>query len=67
VQFENGQEQVIRNLDRTLTGHETLSLDLDGDRRTIRRVVGLWQRDQPWLARHRRCVRPRRRGAGAED
>lgn len=39
VQFDNGQEQVIRNLDRTLTGNETLSLDLDGNRRAIRRVV----------------------------
>lgn len=39
VQFENGQEQVIRNLDRTLVGHDTLTLDLDGNRRAIRRIV----------------------------
>ena len=39
VQFENGQEQVIRNLDRALVGHDTLTLDLDGNRRAIRRIV----------------------------
>jgi len=39
VQFADGQEQVIRNLDRTLTGNESLTLDLDGNRRAIRRIV----------------------------
>jgi hypothetical protein len=39
VQFDNGQEQVIRNLDRTLSGHESLRLDLDGNHRAIRRIV----------------------------
>ncbi len=39
VQFDNGQEQVIRNLDRTLTGNESVTLDLDGGRRAIRRIV----------------------------
>jgi hypothetical protein len=39
VQFGNGQEQVIRNLDRTLNGNETLTLDLDGGRRNISRIV----------------------------
>jgi len=39
VQFANGQEQVIRNLDRTLTGNESVTLDLDGGRRGIRRIV----------------------------
>jgi hypothetical protein len=39
VQFDNGQEQVIRNLDRTLTGNESVTLDLDGGRRSIRRIV----------------------------
>jgi hypothetical protein len=39
VQFDNGQEQVIRNLDRTLTGNESVTLDLDGGRRGIRRIV----------------------------
>jgi hypothetical protein len=39
VQFDNGQEQVLRNLDRTLVGSECLTLDLDGGRRSIRRIV----------------------------
>lgn len=39
VQFDNGQEQVVRNLDRMLTGNEGLTLDLDGNRRAIRRIV----------------------------
>jgi hypothetical protein len=39
IQFENGQEQIIRNLNRTLTGNECLTLDLDGGRRQIHRVI----------------------------
>ncbi len=39
VQFDNGQEQVVRNLDRTLVGNASLTLDLDGNRRAIRRIV----------------------------
>ena len=39
VQFANGQEQIVRNLDRTLTGNESLTLDLDGGRRAIKRVI----------------------------
>jgi hypothetical protein len=39
VQFENGQEQVLRNLDATLVGSQALTLDLDGGRRAIRRIV----------------------------
>jgi hypothetical protein len=39
VQFENGQEQVIRNLNRTLAGGGELTLDLDGGRRAIKRIV----------------------------
>jgi hypothetical protein len=39
VQFENGQEQVVRNLDRLLTGGASLTIDLDGNRRAIRRIV----------------------------
>jgi hypothetical protein len=39
VQFENGQEQVVRNLDRMLVGDQRLTLDLDGNRRAIRRIV----------------------------
>jgi len=39
VQFDNGQEQVIRDLNRTLVGNQTVTLDLDGHRRGIRRIV----------------------------
>jgi hypothetical protein len=39
VQFDDGQTQVMRNLDRTLTGNEGMTLDLAGGRRNIRRVV----------------------------
>jgi hypothetical protein len=39
IQFENGQEQIIRNVNRTLTGNECLTLDLDGGRRQIHRVI----------------------------
>jgi hypothetical protein len=39
VQFENGQEQVVRNINRTLVGNESLTIDLDGGRRAIRRIV----------------------------
>jgi hypothetical protein len=39
VQFENGQEQVIRNLDRTLLRHQSLTLDLNGRNRAIKRIV----------------------------
>ena len=39
VQFDNGQEQVIRNVDRTLVGNQTLTLDLAGNRRSIARIV----------------------------
>jgi hypothetical protein len=39
VQFANGQTQVLRNLDRTLAGNESMTLDLDGGRRNISRIV----------------------------
>jgi len=39
VQFANGQTQVIRNLDRTPAGNESMTLDLDGGRRNISRIV----------------------------
>jgi hypothetical protein len=39
VQFDNGQTQVVRNLNRTLTGNDSLTVDLDGNRRGIRRIV----------------------------
>ena len=39
VQFENGQSQVIRNLNRTLYANQSMTLDLDGNRRGIARIV----------------------------
>jgi hypothetical protein len=39
VQFDNGQTQIIRNLDRTLTPNQGLTVDLDGNRRAIARIV----------------------------
>jgi len=39
VQFADHQVQIVRNLDRTLTGNESLTLDLDGGRRAIKRVI----------------------------
>lgn len=39
VEFDNGQEQVVRDLDRTLTGDQSLTVDLEGNRRIVRRVI----------------------------
>jgi hypothetical protein len=39
VQFTNGQEQVVRDLDRNLAGGQSLAIDLDGGRRAINRIV----------------------------
>jgi hypothetical protein len=39
VQFANGQEQVIRDIDRNLAGGQSVSIDLDGGRRSINRIV----------------------------
>ncbi|MEO7730919.1 MAG: hypothetical protein ABIY55_08110 [Kofleriaceae bacterium] len=39
VQFDDGQEQYLRNLDRTLTPGQCLTLDLDGDQRAIKRII----------------------------
>jgi hypothetical protein len=39
VQFDNGQEQVVRNLDARLGRNQTVTIDLDGGRRAIRRIV----------------------------
>ena len=41
VQFDNGRWQAMKNLDQTLGGNQTLTLDLDGNRRAIRRVIVL--------------------------
>jgi hypothetical protein len=48
VQFANGQEQVIRNLDRTLAGNQSLTIDLDGGRRSINRIVVYGGSVSPW-------------------
>ena len=39
VQFDHGQEQVVRNLNRVLVGNQSFMLDLDGNFRAIRRVI----------------------------
>ena len=39
IMFDNGQEQIIRNVNATLTGNECLTFDLDGGRRQINRVI----------------------------
>lgn len=39
VQFNDGQEQVVRDIDRTVSRRHGLVLDLDGGRRGIRRIV----------------------------
>lgn len=39
VEFDDGQEQVVRDIDRTVSRRHGLLLDLDGGRRGIRRIV----------------------------
>ena len=39
VQFANDQVQILRNVDRMLAGNDCLTVDLDGDRRAIKRVI----------------------------
>jgi len=39
VQFANDQVQILRNVNRSLTGNDCLTVDLDGDRRAIKRVI----------------------------
>ena len=39
VQFDDGHEQVVRDIDRTVSQRNGLTLDLDGHRRGIRRIV----------------------------
>jgi hypothetical protein len=39
VQFDDGQEQYIRDLNRTVTPGQCLTLDLDGDQRAIKRII----------------------------
>ena len=39
IMFENGQEQILRNVNATLTGNDCFTIDLDGGRRQINRVI----------------------------
>ena len=39
VQFDDGSTQVIRNMDRMLIGNQSLTVDLDGNHRALRRVI----------------------------
>jgi hypothetical protein len=39
VQFADDQVQILRNVNRSLTGNDCLTVDLDGDRRAIKRVI----------------------------
>lgn len=48
VQFADNQVQIVRNLDRTLAGNDSLTLDLDGGRRAIKRVIVYGAFGQGW-------------------
>jgi len=39
IVFADGTHQTVRNLDRTLIGNQSMTLDLDGDRRAIRSIT----------------------------
>lgn len=39
IEFENGQKQILGDVNRTLTGNDCLTIDLDGGRRQINRVI----------------------------
>lgn len=39
VQFANGQKQILSNFNQTLVGNQCLTIDLDGGRRAITRVI----------------------------
>jgi len=47
IMFENGQEQILRNVNRTLTGNDCFTIDLDGGRRQINRVIVYGALGQP--------------------
>lgn len=55
VQFDDGQEQVVRDIDRVVSRRNGLTLDLDGGRRGIRRIVvyGEGQQRRAWGYDHR--------------
>ena len=39
IEFANGQTQVVRKLNATLTGDQSITVDVAGDRRNIKRVT----------------------------
>ena len=39
IVFEDGTHQTVRNLNRTLSGNQSMTLDLNGDRRAIRDIT----------------------------
>ena len=39
IVFADGTHQTVRNLNRTLSGNQSMTLDLDGDRRAIRDIT----------------------------
>jgi len=39
IVFADGSHQTVRNVDRTLIGNQSMTLDLDGDRRAIRSIT----------------------------
>jgi len=39
IVFADGTHQTVRNIDRTLVGNQSMTLDLDGDRRAIRDIT----------------------------
>jgi hypothetical protein len=39
VQFANDEVQILRNVNRALDGNDCLTIDLDGNRRAIKRVI----------------------------
>jgi len=47
IMFGNGQEQILRNVNRTLTGNDCFTIDLDGGRRQINRVIVYGALGQP--------------------
>ena len=39
IEFADGSHQTVRNVNRTLVGNQSMTLDLDGDRRAIRSIT----------------------------
>ncbi|MGN6105243.1 MAG: hypothetical protein ACTHU0_09085 [Kofleriaceae bacterium] len=39
IDFGNGQEQLVRGIDRVLTGTQSMTIDLNGSNRSIHRII----------------------------